>query len=165
LTSSDITERLGPLISIDASAGAGAFAIERDLVTCAAVRLWLHRTGSPRPARFVDGRDDEPAVGLSPLEAAAFAAAVGLRLPTVEEWAIAAAGAGQGVGFSLMGARGFCRLWEWTSTSMRTGYVVCGGVPRNHAGALASVAHRSWEDQGAVDVGFRCAISGEATHV
>lgn len=77
---SDVTEQLGPLISVEASAAAPAFAVDRDLVTNRAVREWLARSGAPRPRLFVDGDDTEPATGLSPTEATSFAASLGMRL-------------------------------------------------------------------------------------
>ena len=72
---SDVTEQLGPLISVEASAAAPAFAVDRDLVTNRAVREWLARSGAPRPRLFVDGDD----TGLSPTEATSFAASLGMR--------------------------------------------------------------------------------------
>ena len=159
----DKTERLGPLVNIGATSGCAAFAVERDLVTNLAVRQWLARSPGRRLPHFVDREDAAPAVGLSPAEAAAYAASQGMRLLTELEWGIAADGAGGGTGFSAVGARGFCRLWEWTSTPHRRGFIVCGGVPRNAPEAGASVKHRSWEDSGAPDVAFRCGVSGEVT--
>jgi hypothetical protein len=155
---SDLTEQLGPLVEVPTTPTSPAFAIERDLVNNGSVRRWLASTGRVC-AGFRDGDDDDDAVGLGPDDAAAYAAFHGLRLPSEQEWAIAAAGAVHGYGLSDLGVRRLCRVWEWTSTPTSRGFVVRGGVPRNDADAVARVEHRSWEDCGAVDVGFRCAVS------
>ena len=46
------------------------------------------------------------------------------------------------------------RVWEWTSTPARSGFVVRGGPWRNREG-LGRADNRSWEDEPCVDVGFR----------
>ncbi len=157
----DVTEILGPLVSI-MSEGIEPFAIERDLVTAGVVRAWLTAAGLPVPDTLPTSAT-VPATGIGAELAAAFAASRGMRLSTEQEWAVAAVGAGAGSGFSAYGVRGLCAVWEWTSTPQRTGFVVCGGVPRNQPTMPGRVEHRSWEDDAADDVGFRCAISGEPT--
>jgi hypothetical protein len=103
---------------------------------------------------------EDAVVDVGPQDAAACAAWLGMRLPTLWEWQRFARGR-----FGLTPApehqpfaiEHLCERWEWTSTSAPVGFWVCGGVDRQHRGsAAATVDHVAYEDGPAQDVGFRC---------
>jgi hypothetical protein len=103
---------------------------------------------------------DAPVTGVGPDDAAAFAASVGGRLPTVWEWQRAARGrfglAAAPLG-EPFGVTGLCTRWEWTQTGAPMGFWVCGGRYRDRADDVPDVDHLAFETRGAADVGFRVA--------
>lgn len=128
--------------------GTGSLAADNRLVNNQDFVQFLDATHRPDPPSFV-GRipelADEPVVLIGPDDAAAFAAWRKGRLPTEPEWEAMV---------SLLTVPDVTRVWEWTSTPMRTGFIVRGGPWRNRAGA-GRVDNRSWEDAPCADVGFR----------
>lgn len=98
-------------------------------------------------------------VNVGPDDAAACAAWLGMRLPTLWEWQRFARGR-----FGLTPApehepfeiEDLCVRWEWTSSPAPLGFWVCGGVDRQQPRAPTSVDNVAYEDAAAGDVGFRC---------
>lgn len=133
--------------------GARSLAADSRLVNNKELVEFLDATHRPDPPSFV-GRiaelADEPAVLIGPADAAAFAAWRKGRLPTEPEWEAMV---------SLLTVPDVTRVWEWTSTPARTGFVVRGGPWRNRTGA-GRVDNRSWEDEPCADVGFRVFYDG-----
>jgi predicted RNA-binding Zn ribbon-like protein len=136
--------------------GNRSVAADNRLVTNGEVVEFLNATQRPDPPQFVGRIEelaDEPALLIGPADAAAFAAWRNGRLPTEEEWVAMV---------SLLTVPDVTRVWEWTSTPARTGFVVRGGPWRNRAGA-GRVDNRSWEDEPGVDVGFRVFYDPDST--
>jgi formylglycine-generating enzyme required for sulfatase activity len=159
----NFTEQLEPLVLVHLKGR--TFSIDRDPVTRASYFAFLERTGHKAPAGVVlhAGSPRDPVVGLSQEDAARYAQFHGMRLPSEAEWAASAAGAASAIGLSDLGLRGLCKVWEWTSTPHKGGFIVRGGRYRDRADLPVSPNNRSWEDAGAADVGFRCVVDGERT--
>ncbi len=95
----------------------------------------------------VPGPPGAPACGVSLETATRYAARIGRRLPTCDEWTSAAVAVPDD------------HPWQLTSTpGAQGGVIVCGGRWRNRPDAPANAANQSWEDAPANDVGFRCAV-------
>jgi hypothetical protein len=135
--------------------GAFSYAADNQLVSNKDFVEFLDATHRPDPPSFV-GRipelADEPAVLIGPADAAAYAAWRNGFLPSEPEWEAMV---------SLLTVPDVTRVWEWTSTPMRTGFIVRGGPWRNRTGA-GRVDNRSWEDAPCADVGFRVFYGGQA---
>lgn len=131
-----------------------ALRVDAHPVRHADVVAFLDETGTPDPPDFM-GRLPElgtRAAVCVPWDLAdAYARWRGARLPTEAEWTTAATAVAQVLRSPVtLGA-----VWEWTSTPVKTGHVVRGGPWRNRD-EPARIDNRSWEDEGCVDVGFRC---------
>jgi formylglycine-generating enzyme required for sulfatase activity len=94
-----------------------------------------------------------PVTGVSIEDARAYARWANKRLPLQAEWTESI----RTIGFDLAGAG---VVWEWTASRHRTGHVVRGGPDRADPTAPGRFSHRSWEDEPARDVGFRCVVDG-----
>lgn len=71
------------------------FYIDKYEVTAAQYRVYVEKTGKPRPKYFNDpkfNKDDQPVVGVSWQEASDYCVWTGRRLPTESEWEKAARG-------------------------------------------------------------------------
>jgi hypothetical protein len=101
----------------------------------------------PEPLRFL------PVTGVSIEDARAYARWANKRLPLQAEWTEGI----RTIGFDLAGAG---VVWELTASRHRTGHVVRGGPDRGDPTAPGRFSHRSWEDEPARDVGFRCVVDG-----
>ncbi|BDC49167.1 hypothetical protein F183_A14830 [Bryobacterales bacterium F-183] len=66
--------------------------IDRTEVTNEQYRTFAHRTGKPLPPRFPDDFPGNPVTNVSAVEAAAYCKWAGKRLPTADEWTLAAGG-------------------------------------------------------------------------
>ena len=104
-------------------------------------------SGVPDRLRFL------PVTGVSIEDARAYARWANKRLPLQAEWTESI----RTIGFDLAGAG---VVWEWTASRHRTGHVVRGGPDRKDPEAPGRFSHRSWEDEPADDVGFRCVVDG-----
>ncbi len=136
--------------------GAISLAADNRLVNNREFVEFLDATHRPDPPSFV-GRiaelADEPAVLIGAVDAAVYATWRNGRLPTEPEWEAMV---------SLLTVPDVTRVWEWTCTPMRTGFIVRGGPWRNRAGA-GRVDNRSWEDAPCADVGFRVFYDAKAS--
>jgi len=100
-----------------------------------------------------EGLRFQPVTGVSIEDARAYARWANKRLPLQGEWTESI----RTLGFDLAGAG---VVWEWTASRHRTGHVVRGGPDRANPATPGRFSHRSWEDEPAVDVGFRCVVDG-----
>ncbi len=181
-------------VRVAETATTGAFEIDRRPVTnrdwariAAAAGLAIPRHW-PR-GRVPPDREDHPVVGVGPEDAARYAAALGMRLPTEDEWELAAAGpsgsftpdpplddwapARAPVHLrtravtrpsrpSPLGLEHLGMVWEWTATPHEAGGRIIRGGPFRDRLAAPRVENRSVERGPAPDVGFRCARSPSA---
>jgi formylglycine-generating enzyme required for sulfatase activity len=137
-------------------------------------------------SRFARMRGEHPVVGVTAFEAARYAAFVGKRLPTEEEWERATRGTDgrsypwgdepRQPGFwseipvgtravdqlsaakSPYEVRDIGQVWEWTSShdEARDAPIVRGGPWRDDP-TCPAVTNRSWQTGARKDTGFRCA--------
>ncbi len=133
----------------------GGLWIDEAPVTHANYARFVAATGHPSPRGWHDGepppgREQQPVVDVDIEDARAYARWANKRLPLQREWQRAV----HAVDFveHLDGGR----VWEWTGSPHREGHVVRGGPYRNKPEARGAAPHRSWEDAGAKDLGFRC---------
>jgi hypothetical protein len=100
----------------------------------------------PLPLREIE---DQPVTFVSQQDAGRYAAWAGKRLPSWQDWRRA------------VGELGGLRLstglvWEWTITSFRDGWAVCGGRWRDRPQEPPDAGNESYAVVAAADVGFRC---------
>lgn len=133
----------------------GGLWVDEAPVTHADYARFVAATGHAAPRGWCDaeppaGRELHPVVDVDIEDARAYARWANKRLPLQREWMRAV----HAVDFveHLDGGR----VWEWTGSPYREGHVVRGGPYRNRPTARGAAPHRSWEDTGALDLGFRC---------
>ncbi len=138
--------------------------VDATLVSNGAWLLFTRATGRAPPLHWggdvpVPGTEDLAVRGIAPEDADAFAAFCGKRLPSSDEYDVFAAHIGEGHArrprhplIDLL------RVWEWTSDPApgRHGRIVRGGRFRDQLDADIDVDNTSFDDDGALDIGFRC---------
>ncbi|MFT3706454.1 MAG: SUMF1/EgtB/PvdO family nonheme iron enzyme [Archangium sp.] len=133
---------------------AGSLFVDRRPVTNAEYARFVTETGRPSPSHW-QGRatppfelEESPVTFVTQVDAVAYAAWAGKRLPEDHEWGLAL----QHLGAERLGSGA---IWEWTASARQSGYVVRGGVWRDRPD-LFDAASNSWESRASKDVGFRC---------
>lgn len=133
---------------------AGALLVDRRAVTNAEYARFVTETGRAPPSHWA-GRatpppelEEAPVTFVGQLDAVAYAAWAGKRLPEDHEWGLAM----QHLGAERLGSGA---VWEWTASARQSGHVVRGGVWRDRP-ELFDAASSSWESRPSRDVGFRC---------
>lgn len=139
------------LLPVPGSAGRKPMVIEARAVSRTALLKFLHARGIAPPSLFAasTASNNAPATGVPHALAQEYATWRGGRLPSDAEWTAASSTV------AVHGESG--EVWEWTSTSARSGFVVRGGRWRNRS-EPALPGNRSWEDGPCGDVGFRCVV-------
>ncbi|MBL8911682.1 MAG: SUMF1/EgtB/PvdO family nonheme iron enzyme [Archangium sp.] len=133
---------------------AGSLFVDRRPVSNAEYARFVSATGRA-PPRHWEGRatpplelEESPVTFVTQVDAVAYAAWAGKRLPEDHEWGLML----QHLGAERLGTG---TVWEWTATARQSGSVVRGGVWRDRPD-LFSAASSSWESRPTRDVGFRC---------
>lgn len=133
---------------------AGSLFVDRRPVSNAEYARFVTATGRA-PPRHWEGRatpplelEESPVTFVTQVDAVAYAAWAGKRLPEDHEWGLML----QHLGAERLGTG---TVWEWTATARQSGSVVRGGVWRDRPD-LFSAASSSWESRPTLDVGFRC---------
>lgn len=133
---------------------AGSLLVDRRPVSNAEYARFVTATGRA-PPRHWEGRatpplelEEAPVTFVTQVDAVAYAAWAGKRLPEDHEWGLAL----QHLGAERLGTG---TVWEWTASARQSGSVVRGGVWRDRPD-LFNAASSSWESRPTRDVGFRC---------